>query len=189
MNHNVFALELCLRLQPEDDLRPQLADLVLAHPEASRPGPKWQMMQRAVQLLLANDHLFEKGCWDFFDDDQKARSDYDMWCKGMTTEEGARKEPSGRPVAHGEPRFMTFTLSMLVVAGTSTAEALARTCDIREADLWKKATFLKILRGLNAVSFAAVKSDVLYLIPKDEGWGLTLEDLRHEKFAYLRPIV
>jgi hypothetical protein len=38
------------------------------------------------------------------------------------------------------------------------------------------------------VSFAAVKSDVLYLIPGDETWGLTEGDLKDPKFEYLREI-
>jgi hypothetical protein len=38
------------------------------------------------------------------------------------------------------------------------------------------------------VSFAAVKSDVLYLIPGEDHWALTAGDLEHDKFDYLRPI-
>jgi hypothetical protein len=38
------------------------------------------------------------------------------------------------------------------------------------------------------VNFAAVKSDVLYLIPQDEDWGLTAADLQEPKFEYLRDI-
>ena len=38
------------------------------------------------------------------------------------------------------------------------------------------------------VNFAFVKSDVFYLIPGDESWGLTMQDLQEEKFEYLRNI-
>jgi hypothetical protein len=34
-----------------------------------------------------------------------------------------------------------------------------------------------------------VKSDVIYVIPGDDGWGLTAEDLTASKFEYLRPVV
>ena len=34
----------------------------------------------------------------------------------------------------------------------------------------------------------AVKSDVLYLIPGEEDWGLTEVDLEAKKFEYLRKI-
>lgn len=189
MNHNVFAIELCLRLEPEDRLRSQLRELVAAHPSGSTPGYKWEQLSRATELLLRHQHLFEKGCWDFFDDDTKARSDYEMWCNGMITEEGARKQPSGRPGEFDlEPRFMTFTISLLLKADSETARSLAEVCNVPQNDLWKKATFVKILQGLSSVSFAAVKSDVLYLIPGDETWGLTEGDLKDPKFEYLREI-
>ena len=38
------------------------------------------------------------------------------------------------------------------------------------------------------MSFSAVKSDVLYLIPGEPDWGLTEADLKAEKFEYLRQI-
>ena len=187
MNHNVFAIELCLRLDAR--VRAALRELVVWHPAASSPGQKWELLKRAAQLLAENEELFEKGCWDFFDDDARARRDYEMWCNGMTTEEGVRKEPSSRPGENPrEARYLTFTISLLLKDGAPSAGALAKLCDIPERDLWKKATFLRILRGLTCVSFAAVKSDVFYLIPGEDHWGLTAADLEEDKFDYLRPI-
>jgi hypothetical protein len=190
VRHNIFAIELCLRLERDSDLRMKLWDLVLSHPAASRPGDKWKMLQKAALLLVENESLFEKGCWDFFDDDARAKRDYDMWSNGMITEEGARKEASGRPGVHDdELRYMTFTISLLLKADTPSSEALMKTCQVPESELWRKGTFVRILRGLQNVSYAAVKSDVLYLIPRDEPWGLTAADLKEPKFEYLRPIV
>ena len=187
MNHNILAIELCLRLEPENELRARLKDLVVSHPAASTPGRKWELLRRISELLLENEHLFEKGCWDFFDDDGRALSDYEMWSKGMTTEEGARKQPSGRP-GGPEPRYMTFTIALLLAAGTPCTRDVAKFCNIPEAQLWKKSSFVRILRGLSRVNFAAVKSDVLYLIPGEETWGLTADDLEQPKFEYLRDI-
>ena len=187
MNHNIFAMELCLRLEPASRLRTELKDLVLTHPAASTPGRKWELLQGVAERLAAHEHLFEKGCWDFFDDDGRALKDYDMWSNGMITEEGARKEPSGR-ADRQETRYMTFTVALLLAAGTPCARELQRLCRIPEQDLWKKTTFVRILKGLSRVSFAAVKSDVLYLIPGDASWGLTAEDLTHSKFHYFRDI-
>jgi hypothetical protein len=44
---------------------------------------------------------------------------------------------------------------------------------------WKRRTFRRILRGLSAVSFAAVKSDVIDLIPRDDNRGLTADEIGH----------
>jgi hypothetical protein len=189
LKHNIFALELCMRLEPDDTLRERLRDLVVRHPAASSAGAKWKLLRRVSELLLEHERLFEKGCWDFFDDDAKALKDYHMWSYGMTSEEGARKLPSGSPVAAGgEPRYMTFTISLLMKADTPSARELSQYCDIPEQDLWKRATFRRILKGLSKVSFSAVKSDVLYLIPGEPDWGLTEADLEQEKFEYLRKI-
>jgi len=189
LKHNIFAIELCLRMTPGNPLREQLRELVTRHPAASTPGHKWELLKRVARLLLDNEQHFEKGCWDFFDDDGRALKDYDMWSNGMITEEGARKLPSGKPSGQeGEPRYMTFTIALLLVADTPCTREMAQLCDVPEAKLWIRATFVRILRGLSKVSFASVKSDVLYLIPGEEDWGLTAEDLEQSKFEYLRKI-
>ena len=46
--------------------------------------------------------------------------------------------------------------------------------------------FQRILQGIGYLNFAAVKGDVIYLIPGDDDWGLTVQDLTDEKFEYLR---
>lgn len=190
MKHNIFALELCLRMTSGNTLGEELRQLVKGHPAATTPGQKWELLKQIARLLLDNQDHFVKGCWDFFDDDGRALKDYDMWSNGMITEEGARTLPSGRPGGKGsEPRYMTFTIALLLVADSPCARDLSRLCAIPEEQLWRRSTFIQILRGLKRVSFASVKSDVLYLIPGDEEWGLTDPDLEHSKFEYLRPIV
>ena len=182
-------MELCLRLEPGSDLRNLLRDLVLSHPAVTSPGAKWDMLKRARELLLSNSQLFERGCWDFFDTDARALVDFDMWSTGMTTEEGARKGPSGGADPYRQDvRYMTFTIAILMMSGTSADEGIGQVCDIPEDKLWHIETFMLILRNLDMVNFAFVKSDVYYLIPGEESWGLTAADLDDPKFEYLRAI-
>ena len=187
MQHSVFAMELALRIVPGDKLRSELSRLVLEHPATSNAQAKWEMYRRAGDLLLPNLRLADYGCWDFFDDDAKARSDYDMWCNGMITEEGARKQPSGPPGSR-DVRYMTYTMSFLMLHGAASERALCNVCDIPTSELWRRDTFARVLRGVRGLSFASVKSDVAYVIPRDEDWGLTAEDLKAPKFEYLRKI-
>ena len=107
----------------------------------------------------------------------------------MVSEEGARLEPLADDPYRGAPRYLTFTMAFLLVNGSPTDEAIRRLCTITEDRLWHRQTFQHILFGLGVLNFASVKSDVAYLIPRDAGWGLTLEDLGHTKFDYLRPII
>lgn len=111
----------------------------------------------------------------------------------MLTKEGARTSPSGRP--EGDPfrgatqaRFMTVTLSWLMIQGMPSTQSLAATCEIPENALWQRNSFRRILERLGRVQFSAIKSDVFYVIPGDDAWGLTEQDLRGSKFEYLRQI-
>lgn len=189
MKNSLFALELCMRLVPGMPLRHALQQLVFAHPE--RPGhqDRYVLYSQITDLLGHNLNLAERGCWDYFDDHQRARSDYEMWSQGMITEEGARKGPSGAPDPYRpEPRFLTFTIAMLFVEGSATDRMMKNVCNIPQPALWNRSTFGRLLTGMRSISFASVQSDILYLIPGDEAWGLTLEDLATPKFEYLRPI-
>jgi hypothetical protein len=187
VEHSIFAVEVCARLVPESPLRAGLCDVVQSAPEAMSLHQKWAQYQRAAQLVVENLHLCERGCWDYFDDDARARRDYDMWTTGMTTEEGVRPEPSGLADPYrGEPRYLTFTMALLIAQGTPTDRMMREVCNIPEAALWQRQTFARVLRGLGQVSFASVESDVIYLIPRDDAWALTLQDLAASKFEYLR---
>lgn len=187
--HSVFALELCLQIVPGDTLRPHLQQLIEQHPAWSSPRDKWRLYRDVAQLLTGRLNYAISGCWDFFDEDQRALTDFNMWSGGMTTLEGARRTPSGPADPYrGDHRYMTFTLSMLLQHGTTSERAFAAACNVAEPDLWKRATFARLLNSIGMISFASVKGDVIYLIPRDETFGLTAEDLRAPKFEYLRPL-
>lgn len=189
MDLSVFALEVCMRLDPGGRLRDNLHSLITSHPETSEPWQKAELLRRVAELIEESQDQIEKGIWDFFDDDAKARRIFEDYAAPLKTERGARKEPSGRPEREGEARYMTFTVAMLLVNGSSCERELAALCDTPEDRLWKRETFLKMLRAFLKVDYGVVKGDVLYLIPGDLGWGLTPADLAQSKFAYLRTVV
>lgn len=187
MQHSIFAIELCARLVPESPLRAGLAEVIAGAPEKLSLHQKWMQYQRASQLLFESLSLVERGCWDYFNDDGRALKDYDMWTNGMLTEEGVRPGPSGLPDPYrAEPRYLTFTMAMLIAQGSPTDRMMIQVCSIPQQYLWHKETIARILRGMAQISFASVKSDVMYLIPRDDAWALTPQDLQHPKFEYLR---
>lgn len=187
--HSIFALELCLQMVPGDPLRAQLQQLIERHPERASRRDQWNLFRAVSQRLRDGLPYAVSGCWDFFDDDGRALTDFDMWCGGMTTLEGARRTPSGPGDAYrGDHRYMTFTLALLLQQGTPSERSFSQACDIPESDLWRRETFATLLNALGMISWASVKSDVIYLIPRDDGFGLTAEDLRATKFEYLRPL-
>lgn len=189
MEHAIFAMELCFPLLPGDSLRAQLQELIVRQPAMIRPGDKWQFYTHAAAILTGRLPQAVSGCWDFFDDNDRALKDHEMWFNGMHTREGSRRTPSGVGDPYrGEARYLTFTISLLMDQHAQSVFGLKHVCAIPEAQLWQRGSFARILGGLSGLSFASVKSDVVYLIPRDDDWGLTAEDLREPKFHYLRQI-
>jgi hypothetical protein len=192
MPHSIFAMEVCIRLPPQSTLPAELRMLVLMAPKASSYDDKFRLYRRAADLVLANLDNVAKGCWDYFDDDAKALSDYKMWVDGMLTEEGARTSPSrqggGDPYRAESAGYLTLTMAFLLVKGTSTDLQMAARCNIPPAQLWQRWVFERMLQGVPLLNFASVKSDVIYVIPGDDRWALTAQDLAEPKFNYLRPI-
>ncbi len=166
--------------------------LVLMAPKASTYDDKFRLYRRAADLVLANLDNLAKGCWDYFDDDDRAQRDYKMWVDGMLTEEGARTLPSrqggGDPYRAESAGYMTLTMAFLLVKGTPADQQLAARCNIPPSHLWQRWVFERLLQGVPLINFASVKSDVIYVIPGDDKWALTAQDLAEPKFNYLRPI-
>ena len=188
MTRSVFALEMCLRYDPE--LAAGVRAMLTGDTTQPSPGHLWNLWNQTVTGILRRKAAWMTGCWDFFEEPAKAQSDFQMWAKGLLTAEGARKAPSGSAEPYrGAERFMTLTMACLLVKGSVAERTLAGVCNIPEAYLWHRASFERILAGVPHINFAVVDRATLYLIPKEDGWALTAEDMRDPKFQYLRPIV
>lgn len=185
---SILALEMCMSFEPR--VHDRLRQLLTYDSRPLSFQEKWNLYGHACTTLSSNRGLWVSGCWDFFDDDRRARSDFNMWVSGMLTEEGARAHPSGSGDPYrNDPRFMTFTIACLMVQGTPSERSVAKACDIPQSRLWHAATFDHVLSSMRYLNFASVEGSTLYLIPKEPTFALTSEDLRHPKFQYLRPIV
>lgn len=185
---SIFALEVCSRLDETylAGLRPMLANL----PMCPKEGELWNLWSTAARELVARKAAWVSGCWDFWDDTAKAKKEFPGWVDALVKERGVRKAPSatGEPYRPGE-RFFTVTMACLLVTGSSSERAVSEACNIPDAYLWHRASFERILRGVPNINFAIVERATLYMIPRDDGWALTPQDLREDLFSYLRPIV
>ena len=190
MDKSIFAMELCFRLTPDAALGGALRQAITAHPERASADERSRFYRYVTDVLLKHLQIAERGCWDYFDDPSRAEGDFAGWSEMLDTKEGLRTGPSQTQGAYpSSPRYLTFTMAMLLVHGTPTDRSLAGVCGIRESDLWRRSTFARILHGVRAMSFASVVSDVAYLVPGDAAWGFTNEDLAQPKFEYLRRLV
>jgi hypothetical protein len=186
--HSIFAFEVCMRLEPS--LRAALHDRIVRHPQAASYGDKWNLYRGAADELLAHVEHFDRGCWDYFNDDARALKDFKMWSDGMITEEGSRTAPSGQADPYrAEPRYMTFTMAFLIVQDSPCDRQVRALTEIPQGDLWRRGVYQRLLQGIGYLNFASITGDVIYVIPGDDSWGLTAEDLTAQKFEYLRPVV
>lgn len=188
MTRSIFAMEMCLRYDP--GFAGWIRNVLTSDTSAPSPGQLWQMWTQVADALAQRQTGWVSGCWDFWDDATKAQNDFQMWKNGLMTEEGARPGPSGtgEPYRGGE-RFMTLTMATLLVKGTAAERAMAGVCEVPEAYLWHRGTFMRILQGIRHINFAVVDRATMYAIPREDDWALTPEDLRAPKFHYLRPIL
>ncbi|HET9958475.1 MAG TPA: hypothetical protein VFQ61_28465, partial [Polyangiaceae bacterium] len=160
-------------MDPQAALHRALLEAVPAQNTTLSAGQKWHQYQRAASLLLNNLHLAERGCWDYFNDDERAQRDFEQWTRGMTTREGVRPGPRALAPVQYEARYLTFTMAFLIEQDSWSDLALRGYCNVPESKLWQRDTFGHILRNFGWVSFACVKADVAYLIPRDLEWALT----------------
>ena len=188
MLHSYLAFEICAKFEPNGRLHTNLHGLLRNHPANATLQQKWQFYAAAAHEIATSFALVDRGCWDYYDDNERALADYDQWVNGMVTEEGARNQPSGGDPYRGEPRYLTFTMAFLIVRDSPCDLAIRQLCEIPDDMLWHRTSFLRILGGMRMLNFASIKSDCAYLIPRDNGWGLTQQDLAQSKFDYLRPI-
>lgn len=194
MSYSVFAIEVALPFDAQSHTRNELRRLILEHPEQTSYAQKAGFYGMVTDTLLREAASFERGCWDYFDDPSIAEGKYDEWCGGMLNEEGVRQTPSieggrGPYRASGEVRYMTFTIAFLLVNGSNTDQTLSSFCNIGQQNLWQRNVFVHLLRSIRMLNFASIRSDVVYMIPNNDDYGLTVEDLQQPKFEYLRPLV
>jgi hypothetical protein len=182
MRYSIFAVELAARTDGDDSLRQHLHRIVVQQERAPGRAEKRAHYAFAAELLTSHLQRIEYGCWDYFGDHARAVTDFAMWSDGMLGEEGVRLEPS---LAEG-PRYLTFTMAFLLAQGSQSDRQLAERCDVDEAELWRRDVFDRVLRSVPLLDFADVRADVVYLIPGDEAYALTITDLERGKFDHLR---
>lgn len=193
MDYSVFAIELAFQYDAQSQTRNELRKLLTEHSSLTSYAQKAWFYGVATDLLLREAPSFERGCWDYFDN-EIALDKYNEWCNGLLREEGVRATPSlpggrGPYRASGESRYMTFTMAFLLVRGSNCDRNLATRCHIPESNLWRRDVFTYLLQGIRLFNFASIRSDVVYMIPNQDDYGLTPEEIASEKFKYLRPVV
>jgi hypothetical protein len=190
VRHSVFTIEVCARVDASPRLQDELLPIVQNAPEQLSRDEAWERHANAAESILRYFDSVERGCWEYFDDETLAKAMFDEWCRPVLEQDVPRQGPSGGASYRDEagPRYMTFTLVYLLAYGSPSDLEVRATCDIPERALWKRDSFRRLLGAVRMLSFASVKGDSMYLIPRDRSWALTELDLEGPNFQYLRKL-
>lgn len=187
MDYSIFAMQVVRRMkEPRDLVYEQIYKAIMSEPERTTPGQRYRFYRKVCGDLLQSVKEFERGVWDYWDVPSRAPGDFQDWVDGLQGRE-SRSSPAPED---GQPRYMVFTMSLLLVHGSTSDERMTAHCNIPESRLWRKDTFEHLLKGIPLLNFLNVQSDVVYLLPgNDQACGLTEENLGSEDYHYLRDLV
>jgi hypothetical protein len=167
MRHSVFTLEVCARIDL-GTLLEQLQGRLGGAPERLSRDAAWERHAAAASVVLASLDRVERGCWEYFDDERTAMAMFEDWCRPLVERDLPRSEPSGAGTYRDStPRYLALTFVYLLAYGSPSDLAVRRACAANAADLWRKTTFRRLLETVRALSFASVKADAMYMVPRD----------------------
>jgi hypothetical protein len=187
-----FAMEFCIEIVPgQEGLVAMLRSYPRAHPQAASRTDKAAFYRSLTTDLLNRYTLWRRGIWDFSSDETEARRMFNDYTSVLETKKGARKAPSaiGGPMrSQGGPFYLNVTFGWMLARNTAGANALEHGTGIDKSALWRRQTFINLLRLAAMVAPSDIESDVVYVIPGEYNFALTDTDLAHPDYAYLRQI-
>jgi hypothetical protein len=189
MRHSVFTVETCVRLDLAPHVLEQLRPIVQGAPQNVTRDEAWRRHAAAADVLLQYFDNIDRGCWEYFDDEARAKAMFDDWCRPVIERMIPRQEPSGIPdYRNPGPRYALFTMVYLLARDSPSDLQVRRACRISDDLLWTRRTFRHLLGAVRELSFASVRSDCMYMTPRDHEWGLTVNDLASSTYQYLRTL-
>lgn len=81
---------------------------------------------------------------------------------------------------------MFVTLLFLLQQGGHSDRHVCELCRVPESELWRRATFVRLLEGLSSLSFANVREDMIFMRPGLGELGVPAATLDEEHYQHLR---
>jgi len=190
MNISLFALQIFLPLEPTGPLRSHLHGLVRNSSPSDSHTDRRNFHVNVADALLRWPSHFQYGVWDYFDSSEMAQTEYDSWVEGTLDDAAEAKTKLEADAAYrvevGAYMFVTF--AMLIEKGSASDTFVSEMCNVPEPDMWKRATFERMLSVPAQINFANLHREVLFIRPGTHPIGVTRTELEDEKYGYLRMI-
>lgn len=185
-----FGLQMAVKCFGEDTLRARFAHVL----EESRLAEenvqeKRRFLRRFVALLEESELFWSYGYWDYLDDPETARQEFNTWVNeiegSMATEaEELDKEIDNLRRTSNRKDYVVVTLLFLLDTPYAPAEAITN-----EDDYFLKETFASLVHGLTAIDPNTIQADGAYVVPGNEEDGLSEDDLYGSGWEYLRMLL
>jgi len=188
-----FGMQVVVDTHRDDPLRAALHAKVAQSPATTAPEQKIALYKSIVTLLLENAPFFEYGYWDYIPDSPDARAEFDTWRSDI--EGGAATEADETGDAVDELYRMSSDKSFVVVTmfflftDSDAVDTLHSTIEsIAEDELFRRETFLMLIKAIRFLNFEHCLGDAVYLMPANDKDGFSWEDLHGGGWEYLRSL-
>lgn len=181
MSDTFFGVQLALELPTHQDLRDQLAQAVRNLRGCTTIPAQRPAWTQAAQLLRQAAPFARLGTWDLIRED--GQSEYEDWASGLEAMAEWPAEDFGSGGA-----YLLASVIVLVQGGSNADQALGNICDIPEHDWHKLSTYDRLMAAPPILNFTNVLGSGLYLAPRPDQPGFSLDVLRGEGFEYLEEV-
>lgn len=185
-----LGLQIAIKCFGEDTLRAHFARVL----EDARLGDenvqeKRSFLKRLVALLDESELFWSYGYWDYLDDAEAARQEFNSWVDEIEGSLATEREELGgdvdnlRRTSHRKD-YVVVTLLFLLDTPYEPAAAIAN-----EDDFFLKETFVTLVRGLVSIDPNTIQADGAYIVPGSADDGLSEDDLYSPGWEYLRMLL
>jgi hypothetical protein len=192
VDYSIFMMQVAMKVYPGNAFRSDLHELIRNAPEHATYNDKFFFYRAFSQRLLDAVSYLELGIWEYFDDTDKALSQFADWTDSLEVAREARYQPiplqdsayRGAP----QDRYLIACFALLLQQNSPTDVTLRARCNVPADRLWKREIFAHHLKSVPLINFASVRSDLVFLLPGRDDHALTHEDLQAPHYHYLRPL-
>lgn len=181
MPDTFFGVQVALRAQADDPLRARLDAAVRELRERRALPEQRAAWQRAADALRGADAAYVLGSWDLIR--EEPANEYEQWASEL---EDIASWPMSDFGAGGDLLLVTI---IALIAGDSNADrTIGELCDLPEREWHRRATYRRLLVAMPSLNLTGVRGAGLYVAPRPDQPGFSLEVLRGEGFEYLTAI-
>lgn len=176
-----FALQLVFDTGPREELHDELR-AIMAELGADDPDALRRYYRRLVTALLSARHAWEFAHFEYVADPEEASAAFDAW---VTDIEDAIDAESYDPYAPFEVERYVAATVLLLLDHPHPFQGREQSAD------WftTREGLEELLTSIVRIDFEGVLAYAAFLVPDDELAGMTREDLDHEGWDYLQPIL